>query len=237
MEIKPSDIEVLILAGGLGTRLRSSIGENTPKALALVSGSVFLDKLLDEFLKADLKQFRICIGHLAGKIREHYLNGYKNATILFSDEPEPLGTGGAVLNALNAVQKPFVLVANGDTILRFDLNLVCAAITTGIDAVSIAAVVEDSTRYGTFLVDDELRVIAQNAPEASGEGLVYAGLTLIRTSALREMELPTPPYGFESGVLGRLITAGKLRVAIINNEFLDIGTADSYKKAQSYDFK
>ena len=89
--------ECIILAGGLGTRLRSVVAE-LPKCMAPVAGRPFIDYVIDYFLEQGVEKFILALGYKAEVIIGHIEQQYTNLEVQYSIETEPLGTGGARMN-------------------------------------------------------------------------------------------------------------------------------------------
>jgi D-glycero-alpha-D-manno-heptose 1-phosphate guanylyltransferase len=113
--IVKTDVDVLILVGGLGTRLRAAVSDR-PKPMAMVGGRPFLEWLLLAIGAQGLRRIILCTGYGSDVIEEHFGSGKRlGLNILYSSEPEPLGTAGALRRALGLVESSALLVANGDT--------------------------------------------------------------------------------------------------------------------------
>lgn len=110
------DLEVLILCGGFGTRL-SSVVSDRPKCLAPINGVPFLDLIISNIQKSGIEKITLCTGFMSKKIEDKY-RGRKN--IFISKENRPLGTGGAIFNAMRFIKKNNILVMNGDSIMNID---------------------------------------------------------------------------------------------------------------------
>ncbi len=116
-----SDTQVVILCGGLGTRLRAVTGEHRPKPMADVGGKPFLEFLIDDAERQGFQRFILCVGYRAQVIRDHF-EGRQDVAIEYSEEAEPLGTGGALKLAERFVDSPVFLVMNGDSYCPVDLT-------------------------------------------------------------------------------------------------------------------
>src|SRR5215475_8041882 len=112
-------MEAIILAGGLGTRLRSRLTD-TPKSMAPVAGTPFLQILLDQLISAGCNRVILSVGHLSQVILNAFQNNYRGLPIHYVTEQTPLGTGGAIRLALQDTQQPSALVLNGDTYVNAD---------------------------------------------------------------------------------------------------------------------
>lgn len=119
-ELNPKGIDVIILCGGLGKRLRAIVNDR-PKPMALVAGYPFLDLLIAYVAKFGFKRFILCIGYKRFFFKKYYQKK-KDLQIVFSEEREPLGTGGAIKNAKSFIKSPLFLVLNGDSFFKVNLK-------------------------------------------------------------------------------------------------------------------
>jgi D-glycero-alpha-D-manno-heptose 1-phosphate guanylyltransferase len=113
-------VEALIICGGLGTRLSSAYPE-TPKCLVPINGKPFIDILLDMLINKKISEITFCLGYL-GALIENYVKSSYDFKFNFSSELQPLGTGGAILNALQYVKGDFFIAFNGDSYCDIDLE-------------------------------------------------------------------------------------------------------------------
>jgi len=112
-------MQVLILCGGKGTRLRP-LTKTIPKPMLEFGGKPFLEYLIEYYKKNDIKDFILAVGYLKEQIVEYFGNGKKfGVNIKYSFEEKPLGTGGAVYNAKKYLKGNFIVV-NGDTFTDFE---------------------------------------------------------------------------------------------------------------------
>src|SRR2546426_7484120 len=111
--------QVVILAGGLGTKLGAAT-RDTPKPLLEVAGTPFLDHVIWNFSRHGIRRVLLLTGYLAPAFETRYGDGrHHGIAIEYAVEPTPLGTGGALALAAPRLDETFLL-ANGDTL--FDLN-------------------------------------------------------------------------------------------------------------------
>ena len=156
-----SDQDVIILCGGLGIRLRPVVGEQQ-KALAEVSGKPFLGILIDSLAVAGFKRFILATGYQKEAVREYINQIYTDQTklsFIFSEEDEPLGTGGAVKLALAQVKSEHVLVLNGDSFCDLDLINFFAAHTMAGAVLTLALLQSDRIDGGRVQVDHRGKVL------------------------------------------------------------------------------
>ena len=113
------NITPVVLAGGLGTRLRAIVSDR-PKVVALVKGRPFITYIFDQLIKAGFRKVILCSGYLSEKMIEILGHKYRNLSIEYSQEPYALGTGGAVKYALPLIETRYILVMNGDSFIDVD---------------------------------------------------------------------------------------------------------------------
>lgn len=220
-------ITAVILAGGLGTRIRAAIGDKA-KALAAVDGVTFLELFLGLLRQAGIGRAVLLTGFDAEAVEtEAQRLSSDDFQVDWVREDAPLGTGGALVNALSALpdQGPF-LVMNGDTWIDIDpAALIRAHLDQGADATIAATVIDDCSDFGTLDVDGQDRLLAFRE-KTPGQGLVNAGVYVMT----RDMVAGFPqtfPLSLERDVFPALVQSGRrLVVARVPGPFHDIGTPD-----------
>lgn len=110
----------IILAGGMGTRLRSAVPD-LPKPMAPIDGRPFIAHQMDYWIGQGVNRFVVSVGYKKEVIMNHFGSIYRNTPLTYAIEDEPLGTGGGVLLAAQGLSEPF-LVLNGDTFFEVDLE-------------------------------------------------------------------------------------------------------------------
>ena len=157
MEI--ADLTVALLAGGLGSRLRSVVHDR-PKALAEIGHRPFLAYLLDQLAGARCRVAVLCTGHLGEQIEERFGATYRNMRLQYSREPQPLGTAGALRYALGRLESDPVLVMNGDSYCGIDLKSFVEwhERKQAIASMALARIAR-SERYGTVALGTNDRVL------------------------------------------------------------------------------
>src|SRR3954468_11746921 len=112
-------MQLVVLAGGFGTRLRGAIPEGLPKPMAPIGGRPFLEHLLDRGILHGVSDIHLLVGYRAEIISDHFGAAYRGVPVTYSFEETPLGTGGALKAAAPQLASEFIF-ANGDTFA--DLN-------------------------------------------------------------------------------------------------------------------
>jgi NDP-sugar pyrophosphorylase family protein len=223
----------LILAGGLGTRLRSAVGDR-PKALAEIQGRPFLAYMLDGLAAAGVCEVVLCTGYLGEQIRAHFGHEYRSLHLAYSQESEPRGTAGAVRLALPLIASSHVLVLNGDSLSDVDLQAFCTWTERQDASLAIALTcVADSDRFGSVETDAQgwVRKFEEKG-QSRGAGWINAGIYLTQRRMLESLPADRP-LSLERDVLPELIGNG-LAGYRSNGRFLDIGTPESYALAASF---
>ena len=177
-----------ILAGGLGTRLRSVVPDK-PKVLADVGGRPFIEYLLDQLASQEMENVVLCVGYLGDMVRQRLGASYRNMSLVYSQEKSPLGTGGALRLALPLLDAESILVMNGDSYCSARLKALAAWHRShDSHATILLARMEDTRRYGRLEVDDAGRIVQfQEKSATSGPGWVNGGIYLLRRALIESI--------------------------------------------------
>jgi NDP-sugar pyrophosphorylase family protein len=226
-----TNITAVVLAGGLGTRLRS-VMRDRPKVLAEVNGRPFLSYLLDQLTDAGVQSIVLCTGYGAEAVACHFGPSYRCASLTYSRETSALGTGGALRLARTYLRSDPVLVLNGDSYCAADLPAFLERHRrTGAEASLLLAEVPDSSRFGRVEVDDDgtVRGFVEKAA-GGGPGWINAGVYLLGQRFLQALPDMTP-LSIERDVFSAWVGRG-LAGYRSAGWFIDIGTPQSYAEAE-----
>ena len=211
-------MHVLILAGGLGTRLRSVVADR-PKVLAEVAGRPFITHLLDQLAQSGFKAATLLTGYKGEMVKEALGLAYKGMQLGYSVEETPLGTGGAIRAAARVIACEQLLVLNGDTFFDVEyLNLAQQA-PAGADLMACRRV-GDVGRYGAVQLDASGRVIALAEKGAQGPGLINGGIYVLHREAIAAW--PEDVFSIETDYFPKRLAAERLHGSC-NGMFIDIG--------------
>jgi len=223
--------EAVILAGGFGTRL-SHVVSNVPKPMAPVYGKPFLCYLLDRLDQAGVTHAVLATGYKHECIASYFGEQYKSIHISYSQETEPLFTGGAIRLAATSLSEESFLVVNGDTLFDIDLSSFCDFHEKHRAPVSIALrQVANTDRYGAVETDGDIITCFREKESSSGAGVINGGIYAIQREWLLSQELPKK-FSFEKEVLQPLAPERILRGMVFRDYFIDIGVPDDYFRAQ-----
>lgn len=218
----PCDTPVLVLAGGLGTRLRP-LTETVPKVLVPALGRPFVDHVLADAAAQGFVRFVLSVGYRADQVEAHLGDGSRwGYEVRYAREQRPLGTGGAIRHAANLLDDVFVLI-NGDTLLQVNLaGLLAHHLCATWAGLTIAAAhVPDRGRYGAMKVDDHGRVVGfdEKRPGA-GPGWINGGVMAMDRAFLDGA--PAGPFSLERDWLPRRL--GRIAAFPTRGFFVDMGT-------------
>lgn len=235
----PSDViagtRVFVLAGGLGTRIRSVLGD-APKALAPIAGRPFLEYLLAQVRQAGFRHVVLLTGHGTDAIEGHFRRGDRvGLDVDYSHEPAPLGTAGAVRLAAERFQTGRYLVLNGDSFLAVSLHRIIAAHRLAVGneqppplATIAVARVNDTSRFGRVEVDPTNHVVRFAEKDgASQPGLINAGVYVMEQALVTSIPLQAT-ISLERDVFPGIVGSG-LHAEVVDAPFVDIGVPDAYR--------
>ena len=223
-------MEAIVLAGGLGTRLRGVVAD-LPKAMAPVNGRPFLALVLDQLVDAGFKTAILAVGYRHEAIRAHIGDRYRGLVLRYSVESEPLGTGGAMRLACLHAHARDVFVLNGDTYLELDFRAMLDAHVRATASLSMAIChVPEVERYGALELNDGIvRGFCEKG--RSGPGWINGG-TYILGSDLRARLRPEGAFSFEHDLLMPEVSTIRPIAFRTSGLFIDIGIPEDYLRAQ-----
>jgi D-glycero-alpha-D-manno-heptose 1-phosphate guanylyltransferase len=228
-------MKAIILAGGVGTRLKSVITD-IPKPMAPVQGKPFLEYLIYQLKNWGYRDIVLSVGYLKDNIISYFGDGKPwGVSIEYSKEDLPLGTGGAIREAMSKYKDTTYLVLNGDSFYNIDFESLWNFHRVKSARASMAiASVEDASRYGSVTMNDFSEVISFGEKEDKTKGTINAGIYILTRSVLDNM--PPGTISFEKEILPQLIQKG-LFGSIQQGFFIDIGVPDDYNKFKEYIWK
>jgi D-glycero-alpha-D-manno-heptose 1-phosphate guanylyltransferase len=231
---KLSGVTAAVLAGGLGTRLRTAL-DDRPKVLAPVGGRPFLAYLLDALDAAGVPRIVLLIGYRGDQVRRELGNQYGGAELVYSNESSPLGTGGALREAMPLFDTQTLLLLNGDSYFGVDLPAFLRFHRHRRADLSLSLTrVDDAGRFGRVETDHNGRVTAFAEKQAAGRaGWINAGVYLMERRLL-EIVPAGRPVSLEQELLPAWIDDKAVYGRRRSGAFLDVGTPESYALAESF---
>ena len=235
MNIFKIDVDVVILCGGLGTRLKT-LFPNTPKALASINGVPFLDKLMKIINKQGFEKFILCVGHLKQQIIDRY-SKTTNFDVRYSLETDQLGTGGAIKNALPLIENKFFIAMNGDSFCDVSLKSLIEFHQKNNADISIVISPADIERddVGNIVIDKNNKIISfSEKTKKTPRHYINAGIYVINKSAVDSFD--AEKFSLEVDLFPKLIKIKNIYGFETSNLIYDIGTPKRYKKFINEDF-
>jgi D-glycero-alpha-D-manno-heptose 1-phosphate guanylyltransferase len=223
-------MEAIVLAGGLGTRLRQVVAD-VPKPMAPVAGRPFLEILLASLAQKGFSRAVLSLGFMAEKISGHFGSRFAGLDLEYVVEDAPLGTGGATRLAVEACNQEHVFVFNGDTYLDLEVELLEQQWQAKRHPIVVGREVSDTERYGRLVVDGD-RITGFAEKGIAGQGLINAGCYVLAKDAL--MRFPVnQPFSIETDYLVPEVARAMVEVFVTKGMFIDIGIPEDYLRAQT----
>lgn len=232
MDERPS-LTAVILAGGLGTRLRPVL-DDRPKVLATVNRHPFLKYLLDQLASWPIREVVLCTGYLGEQIESRFGLDYNGLRLVYSKESAPLGTAGALRLALPLINSDTVLVLNGDSYCEFDFDAFWRWHCLRKSAATLLLVnTPDAQRFGSVRVAADGQIMSFNEKkEGAKPGLINAGVYLIKSETLKSIP-ESSSVSLEREIFPELIGLDFYGYQVAG-PFIDIGTPESYASAELF---
>ncbi|EPN4754006.1 D-glycero-D-manno-heptose 1-phosphate guanosyltransferase [Campylobacter jejuni] len=214
-------MQAIILCGGLGTRLKSVI-KDVPKPMAPINDKPFLEFIFEYLKKQGIKEVILAVSYKYEVIQEYFKDEFLGIKIKYSIEKEPLGTGGAIKEALKFIKNE-AYVLNGDTFFDIDLSKlklnrskICLALKQ----------MNDFDRYGMINIDKHGLVISFEEKVFKKQGLINGGIYLLTKDIFNDFALQEK-FSFEE-FLQENYKKLKARACIFDDYFIDIGVPEDY---------
>jgi D-glycero-alpha-D-manno-heptose 1-phosphate guanylyltransferase len=223
-------MQAIILAGGFGTRLQA-IADGVPKPMVPVGGQPFLTWLLDYMRSQGVVETVLCLHHLHHCIQDHYGILFKGMRLRYAVERSPLGTGGAIMNALKQLKtRQPVFVLNGDSLVQLDYRRLRAEhITSGKKLTMATARMDDCGRYGQLSIKNN--EITSFRATGEGAGDINTGFYMASPDLFTGHKLPKA-FSFERDFLAPQVATLRPGAYSDVQYFIDIGIPKDYLIAQ-----
>lgn len=222
--------QCIILAGGLGTRLRSAVAD-LPKCMAPVADKPFLYWVINYLLQQNVTSFVLSLGYMHEKIEDYIKKDFSQLDIKFSVEEEPLGTGGAIYLAMQKCTEENVMVVNGDTLFEINnQNLLAHHLSNKSDCTLALKPMKDFNRYGVVQIDANNNIISFEEKKYQHAGLINGGVYLINRNLFLNIIFPQK-FSFEKEYLEKYMNDVKMTGVQDDGYFIDIGIPEDFAKA------
>lgn len=221
---------VIILAGGLGTRLRSVVAD-LPKCMAPVNGKPFLGYVIEYFQQQGVNDFIFSLGYMHEAIEDYVASNFSHLTSHISLEEEPLGTGGAIKKACSLATNKNAFVTNGDTLFKANASaLQSFHQLKNADCTLALKPMRDFNRYGVIELNEDDSIKSFNEKKYYEQGLINGGLYMLNVESFLAESFPEK-FSFETAYLEKYYDQHKMFGLIQDEYFIDIGIPEDYERA------
>ncbi len=225
-------MQAVLLAGGLGTRLKSVVSDR-PKPMALIEGKPFMEYVIHELSRHGITEIIFAVGYKGSMVEEYFGDGRKfGVTVSYAYEEELLGTAGAIKNAGKFITEEYFYVLNADTFYQIDYGrLLRIQQEKALDMALVLRQVPDVSRYGKAVLTDGLLTAFNEKTEEPGPGTINGGIYLLSRKLLEE--IPAGKVSLENEMIPRWLSEGRRLGGFVNNGyFIDIGIPEAYFQFQ-----
>lgn len=224
--------EAIILAGGLGTRLRESVPD-LPKCMAPVAGRPFLFHVINYLRSQGVEKFIFSLGYKHELIEDYLSTQFSTLSYQCVIEEEPLGTGGAILLACTKAAEKNIVVTNGDTLFKIDLHKATMFHNhNNAECTLLLKPMNRFDRYGVVELDEEQLVNSFKEKQFYESGNINGGVYLLNKDKFLDEEFPAK-FSFEKHYLEKFYPVRRIYGLIQDAYFIDIGIPEDYNRAQS----
>lgn len=224
--------EAIILAGGLGTRLREAVPD-LPKCMAPVAGRPFLFHVINYLRSQGVEKFIFSLGYKHELIEAYLSAQFPTLSYQCVIEDEPLGTGGAILLACSKATEKDIVVTNGDTLFKVDLHQAALFhINNFAECTLLLKPMTRFDRYGVVETDEEQLVKSFKEKQYYGSGNINGGIYILNKDKFLDEEFPAK-FSFEKHYLEKFYPVRRIYGLVQDSYFIDIGIPEDYNRVQS----
>lgn len=223
--------EAIILAGGLGTRLREAVPD-LPKCLAPVAGRPFLFHVINYLRSQGIEKFIFSLGYKHELVTAYLEDQFPTLAYQIVIEEEPLGTGGAIQKACTYATEQNVVVTNGDSLFKVDLSTAFQFHNHQMAACTLLLKpMIDFDRYGVVEINNNHLVTSFKEKTQYKSGTINGGVYILQKDKFLDEELPVK-FSFEKEYLEKLFPERRIYGLVQDSYFIDIGIPEDFERAQ-----
>lgn len=221
----------IILAGGLGTRLRNAV-PGLPKCMAPVNGRPFIGYVIEYLAGQGVNSFVLSLGYMHEMLEEYVQQAFPSLAVTCVVEDEPLGTGGAIKYACSKATDAHVLVTNGDTMFNIDVAAVMDFhLASKADCTLSLKPMHNFNRYGVVTLNGDFSINSFREKQHYASGLINGGMYVLNVAKFLQEDLPAR-FSFEKDYLEKFYTDRRMFGIVQDAYFIDIGIPEDYQRAQ-----
>ena len=226
-------MQAILLAGGLGTRLRSVVNDR-PKPMALIGDRPFMEYVVHELSRYGIDEIIFAVGYKGSMVEEYFGDGSRfGVKVSYAYEEELLGTAGAIKNAGRFVTEDTFFVLNADTFYQMDYGrLLRVKAENRLAMALVLREVPDISRYGAAVLDGAMLAGFNEKTAEKRPGTINGGVYLMNRELLSE--IPEGKISLENEMIPKWMAEGKRLGGFVNDGyFIDIGIPEDYFKFQA----
>lgn len=226
-------MQAILLAGGLGTRLRSVVNDR-PKPMALIGDKPFMEYVVHELSRYGIDEIIFAVGYKGSMVEEYFGDGSRfGMKVSYAYEEELLGTAGAIKNAGRFVTEDTFFVLNADTFYQMDYGrLLRVKEENRLEMALVLREVPDISRYGAAVLDGAMLAGFNEKTAEKRPGTINGGVYLMNRELLSE--IPEGKISLENEMIPKWMAEGKRLGGFVNDGyFIDIGIPEDYFKFQA----
>jgi D-glycero-alpha-D-manno-heptose 1-phosphate guanylyltransferase len=199
--------------------------------MAPIGEKPFLALLLQYLQSQGIEKVVLSVGYMYEIIQETFGNSFNGLAISYSVETEPLGTGGAIAKAMTMTEGENVLVLNGDSFIKVELEEIEKHIPCSKnESLLVLKEMINVSRYGSVVLENDV-ITAFEEKQFKEKALINAGVYVLNKDIFKDKHLPEK-FSFEKDFLEKEVEKGNLKGIVTNGYFIDIGVPEDYQKAQ-----
>lgn len=222
-------MEAIILAGGLGTRLKTVVND-VPKCMAPIQGIPFINFIIAYLQQQGVQHFIFALGYKSDIVIAYVRMHYPNLQASFVVEKTALGTGGAIQLAAIQAKNNDVLILNGDTLFNINVQQLFANHLHNNAQFSVALKpMHNFDRYGAVTINSHNHLLAFTEKQFCTKGLINAGVYIINIPSFLKLQLPMQ-FSFEKDYMEKYICIHTMMGMAFSNYFIDIGIPTDYEQ-------
>lgn len=226
-------MQAIILAGGLGTRLKSVVVDK-PKVLSPVANKPFLDYVIHFLQQQGVTDFIFSLGYLSNQVLNFLQEQYPELSYQYTIEATPLGTGGGIKKAIELCTDEDVLIVNADTFFEVDLKAMMQFHKAANAHCTVSLkIMNNFDRYGTVELNEQQNIVSFKEKTFTQEGLINGGYLIFNKAYFLQATASLPAvFGYENDFLAPNLQKMVIKGFIADGYFIDIGIPEDYAIAQ-----
>lgn len=211
-------MDVIILSGGMGTRLQNVV-KNIPKTMAPINGIPFLEYTFQYLSQFQVENVILAVGYKRENVKEYFKDQYKKMHIIYSEEEEPLGTGGAIKKALLKTKQEHVIVMNGDIYTQLNIEELYKQHVSSNAMITLSLKkMKEFDRFGVVKFDKRKNITEFKEKEYTKQGYINVGIYAMNKKIFEDAELGDK-FSLENDYLKKFVAKESCKAYLYQRRF------------------